>query len=57
MIALIVLLLLALVLLGFGFVVHLLWIAAAVVLIVWILGFARHRHGRSGGRRYAGNRR
>ncbi|MEU5189008.1 hydrophobic protein [Streptomyces klenkii] len=58
MIILIILLLLALVLLGFGFAMHLLWIAAAVVLIVWILGFARHRRGRnSSGRRYAGNRR
>ncbi|MDT0447712.1 hydrophobic protein [Streptomyces hesseae] len=58
MIISIVLLLLALVLFGFGFAMHLLWIAAAVVLIVWILGFARHRRGRQGGgRRYAGNRR
>ncbi|ARZ72461.1 hydrophobic protein [Streptomyces sp. HU2014] len=58
MIFLLVLLLLALVLFGFGFVVPLLWIAAAVVLIVWILGFARHRRGHRGrGRRYAGSRR
>ncbi|MGX8904263.1 hydrophobic protein [Streptomyces netropsis] len=57
MIILIALLLLALALFGFGFVMPLLWIAAAVVLIVWILGFARHRRGRRGGRRYAGNHR
>ncbi|MFC5143494.1 hydrophobic protein [Streptomyces aureoversilis] len=58
MMILIALLLLALVLFGFGFVVPLLWIAAAVVLIVWILGFARHRRGRQGsGHRYAKNRR
>ncbi|WP_370417661.1 hydrophobic protein [Streptomyces sp. QH1-20] len=57
MIILIALLLLALALFGFGFVMPLLWIAAAVVLIVWILGFARHRRGRQGGRRYAGNHR
>ncbi|MFV8132788.1 hydrophobic protein [Streptomyces syringium] len=58
MIILIALLLLALALFGFGLVMPLLWIAAAVVLIVWILGFARHRRGRQGGgRRYAGNHR
>ncbi|MET9644823.1 hydrophobic protein [Streptomyces syringium] len=57
MIILIALLLLALALFGFGFVVPLLWVAAAVVLIVWILRFARHRRGRQGGRRYAGNHR
>ncbi|MEW2574947.1 hydrophobic protein [Streptomyces syringium] len=51
------LLALALALFGFGFVMPLLWIAAAVVLIVWILRFARHRRGRQGGRRYAGNHR
>lgn len=48
MIVWIALLLLALILFGFGFVAHLLWIAAAVVLIVWILGIGRHSRSRGG---------
>ena len=36
---LIAVLLLALILGGVGFAVHALWIAAVVVLIVWIIGF------------------
>jgi hypothetical protein len=39
MVALAVVLLLALLLFGFGFSIHLLWIIAAIVLVVWILGF------------------
>jgi Flp pilus assembly protein TadB len=39
----ILLLLLALVLFGFGFTTHMLWIAAAVLLVVWLFGFNRHR--------------
>lgn len=48
MIALAVVLLLALLLFGFGFSIHLLWIIAAIVLIVWLLGFA-FRPGPRGG--------
>jgi hypothetical protein len=44
---LIAVLVLALVLFAIGFVVKLLWIAAAVVLVVWLLGFvARGAEGR-----------
>jgi hypothetical protein len=43
MILWILLLLLALVLFGFGFTTHMLWIAAAVLLVVWLFGFNRHR--------------
>ena len=42
-------LLLTIVLFGLGFTLHLLWIAAAVVLVFWLAGFA-FRSG-SGGRR------
>jgi hypothetical protein len=55
-IVLILLLLLVLLLLGVGFTMHVLWIAAAVLLIFCILGFSRH-HRNGGGRRYAWNRR
>ncbi len=37
---LLVVLLLALVLGGLGFAVHILWIAALVVLVLWLVGFA-----------------
>ena len=37
---LILALLLVLILFGAGFAVHLLWIAAAIFLVVWIVGFA-----------------
>jgi hypothetical protein len=38
--ALLLVLLLALILFGVGFTAHLLWILAAIVLIVWLVGFA-----------------
>jgi hypothetical protein len=50
MAAVLLLLLLAIVLFGLGFTLHYLWIAAAVVLIFWLAGFA-FRSG-SGGRRW-----
>jgi hypothetical protein len=37
---LILALLLVLILFGAGFAVHLLWIAAVVLLVLWIIGFA-----------------
>ena len=40
---LILALLLVLVLFGAGFAVHLLWIAAAVFLVLWLVGFAMGR--------------
>ena len=44
-------LLLALVLGGVGFALHALWIAAGVVLVLWLLGFvARAAEGVGGGR-------
>jgi len=42
-------LLLALLLGGFGFVLHALWIVAVVVLLAWLIGFAVARGERSGG--------
>jgi hypothetical protein len=45
----ILLLLLALVLFWFGFTTHMLWIAAAVLLVVWVFGFSRHRRPETGG--------
>jgi hypothetical protein len=39
MLALVLVLLLALILFGIGFTAHLLWIIAAIVLIVWLIGF------------------
>ncbi|HMK64113.1 MAG TPA: hypothetical protein VK386_10870 [Acidimicrobiales bacterium] len=49
-----VLLALAVVFLGVGFAVHLLWIAAAVFFVFWLAGFAWGRGRRRGerGRRY-----
>jgi len=55
MIVWILLLLLLLVLFGAGFAVHLLWIAAVVLLVLWVLGFLRHGRS-SGGRRSSGRR-
>jgi len=55
MIVWIVLLLLVLVLFGAGFFVPLLWVAAVVLLGLWIFGFLRP--GRSGGGRRQGGRR
>jgi len=43
-------LLIALVLGGVGFAIHALWIVAAVVLVVWLVGFAASSS--SGGRWY-----
>ncbi|TJZ99802.1 DUF5670 family protein [Actinacidiphila oryziradicis] len=60
MILWILLLLLVLVLFGVGFSVHLLWIAAVVLLILWLLGFMRHgrsNSGRRSGARRSGRRR
>jgi hypothetical protein len=37
---LLLVLLLALLLGGLGFAIHFLWVAAVVVLVVWLLGFA-----------------
>jgi ABC-type dipeptide/oligopeptide/nickel transport system permease subunit len=44
-------LLLALVLGGLGFALHVLWIVAAVVFVGWLLGFAVARGELAGGRR------
>jgi hypothetical protein len=44
-------LLLAIVLGGVGFVVHALWIAAGVVLVLWLLGFLVRSAEGVGGRR------
>ena len=46
----VVFLLLALIFAGFGFVVHLLWIAAVVFFVLWLAGFAFARGQRRGGR-------
>jgi len=46
----VVFLLLALIFVGVGFVVHLLWIAAAVFFVLWLAGFAFARGQRRGGR-------
>ncbi len=40
MVALLLVLLLALIFAGAGFALHLLWIVAVVVAVVWLLGFA-----------------
>ncbi|MGX1907980.1 hydrophobic protein [Streptomyces phaeochromogenes] len=50
----ILLLLLILVVFGIGFTMQTLWWVAAVLLVVWIVGFTRH--GRGGGRRRSGRR-
>jgi hypothetical protein len=42
MIALLLVLLLAAALFGIGAAVHWLWILAAIVLVVWLVGFAAH---------------
>jgi hypothetical protein len=39
MLALIIVLLLALLLFGIGFAVKILWIVAAIVLVIWLVGF------------------
>ena len=43
MLALLLVLLLALILFGVGFAVQFLWIVAAVVIVLWLLGFLAHR--------------
>jgi hypothetical protein len=45
-------LLLVLILFGAGFAVHLLWIAAVVFAIVWVVGFALGRGERAGTHRF-----
>jgi hypothetical protein len=51
MLVILLVLLLALVLGGVGFVVHALWIAAGVVLVLWLLGFViRSAEGAGSGR-------
>jgi hypothetical protein len=45
-------LLLVLILFGAGFAVHFLWIAAVVLAIVWIVGFALSRGESSGTHRF-----
>ncbi|MGH9169366.1 MAG: hydrophobic protein [Acidimicrobiales bacterium] len=44
-------LLLALLLGGFGFALHFLWIIAFVVLVIWLVGFAMGGRGRASGSR------
>ncbi len=51
MAALLLFLLLAIVLFGLGFTLHYLWIAAAVIFIFWLTGFA-FRSGAGGSRRW-----
>jgi len=51
MVVLLVVLLLALALGGAGFALHALWIAAVVVLILWLLGFVVRTTEGVGGRR------
>ncbi|MDI5966471.1 hydrophobic protein [Streptomyces sp. SL13] len=48
--ALLLVLLLALVLGGVGFAVHILWWVALVVLVVWLLGFVLRSAGSGGSR-------
>jgi multisubunit Na+/H+ antiporter MnhG subunit len=38
---------------GLGFAVHLLWIVAAVVLTLWVVGFALGRGASTGNRRFS----
>jgi energy-coupling factor transporter transmembrane protein EcfT len=49
---LILALLLVLILFGAGFAVHLLWIAAVVLLVLWIIGFAVGRGENAGTHRF-----
>jgi hypothetical protein len=46
----ILVLLLALILGGAGFAVHILWYIALAVLVIWLLGFALRSTGAGGGR-------
>ncbi len=52
MLLLVLVLLLALVLAGVGFAVHLLWWVALAVLVLWLLGFVFSAGGRSHGSRW-----
>ncbi|KJS57018.1 hypothetical protein [Streptomyces rubellomurinus] len=52
MLLLVLVLLLALVLGGAGFAIHILWWIALAVLVVWALGFVFTAGGASGGRRW-----
>ena len=45
-------LLLVLILFGAGFAVHLLWLAAAIFLVVWLVGFALGRGEGAGSHRF-----
>lgn len=45
-------LLLVLLVFGVGFTAHILWIAAAVLLVLWLLGFALGRGGNAGSHRF-----
>jgi hypothetical protein len=45
-------LLLVLILFGAGFAVHLLWIAAVIFLVVWVVGFALGRGENAGSHRF-----
>jgi lysylphosphatidylglycerol synthetase-like protein (DUF2156 family) len=45
-------LLLVLILFGAGFAVHMLWIAAAVLLVLWLVGFAMGRGEGAGSHRF-----
>lgn len=49
---LILALLLVLILFGAGFAVHLLWIAAVVLLVLWLIGFAVGRGENAGTHRF-----
>lgn len=51
MLLILLVLLLALVLGGVGFVLHALWIAAGVVLVIWLLGFVVRAAEGTGGRK------
>ena len=43
MVALLLLLLLIAILFGIGFTAHLLWVAAVVLFVVWLIGFVARR--------------
>jgi hypothetical protein len=51
-VVLILALLLVLILFGAGFAVHLLWIAAVVLLVLWLVGFAVGRGENAGAHRF-----
>ncbi|MBD0693216.1 hydrophobic protein [Streptomyces sp. CBMA123] len=52
MLLLVLVLLLAIILGGAGFAIHILWWIALAVLVVWILGFVFTAGGRGGGNRW-----